>query len=200
MSWNFDSGNSNSVKAEFTKFPVGVTRIRVIDSEPHIRWTHWMDNIRKSVNCPGQGCPICAIRKAQKANGEQYTYGMSRRFAINILNLETQKLEIMEQGVGFFEDLRDLKSDLEQDNKALIDAIIKVRRRGTDRDNTSYRLDIDEVSELTETQKEMIKNRINLAEYFKPHTVEQLTRLIGGESWESVMKSGNDDDEEVVVN
>lgn len=202
MAWNFDSNtNNNSTKAEFTKFPVGITRIRVIDAEPHIRWTHWLPALKRSVNCPGKGCPICEIRKQQKANKEPYTHAMGRRFAINIENLETGKVEIMEQGIGFFEDLRDLLTDIESEGKSLIDVIIKVRRRGTGKDDTSYRLDIDSTDTLSSTQKEALTSKkINLAEYFKPHTDEQIMKLLQGQSWEEVMKSDSpNDDEEVEI-
>ena len=65
MSWDFEI-NSGGAKAEFTKFPVGVTRIRVIDDEPNVRWTHWIQQHKRSINCPGKDCPICEIRRYQK--------------------------------------------------------------------------------------------------------------------------------------
>ncbi len=186
--WDFDSNNSGgSAKAEFTKFPVGVTRIRVLDEEPKVRWTHWMQQHKRSINCPGKGCPICEVRKQQKANKEPNTYAMGRRFAMNIYNLETGKVEIMEQGLNFFQDLKDLREDADGD---LTQVIIKVRRRGEGKDDTSYRLDIDtkEPLSLDEATK-LSAMKTNLDEYFKPHTNEQILRIISGEAWDTVMKS-----------
>lgn len=200
MSWDFN--NNNGTKAEFTKFPVGITRIRIVDDEPYVRWTHWLPKFSRSINCPGKGCPICEIRKHQKANKEPYTYGVSRRIAINIINRETGKLEIMEQGINFFNDVRDLRHDLIEKGLSLIDADIKVRRRGTGKDDTSYRLDIDVQSPLSDEDKELIANKIDLQDYFKPHTFEQITRIVNGESWDDVMKSNDDNDdmeEDIVV-
>ena len=189
MSWNFDNGG-DSKKAEFTKFPVGITRIRVIDNEPNARWTHWMPQHKRSINCPGKGCPICEIRRQQKANKEPYTYAMGRRFAVNIDNLETNKCEIMEQGIGFFEDLRDMKDEAEKQGNTLQDAIIQVRRRGTGKDDTSYRLDLKEIDVLNSSDKERLRDKATkLNEYFKPHTNEQIIRVINGEAWDEVMKS-----------
>ncbi len=194
MSWNFDTGNGR--KAEFTKFPVGVTKIRVLDEAPFIRWMHWLQKFSRGINCPGKDCPICAIRKQQKANQEQYTYNMSRKFAMNIYNFETDKTEIMEQGINFFEDLRDLKADVEEDGNRLQDAVIKVRRRGTGKDDTSYRLDVEEISSVDLSQFE--EDLIDLSEFFAPHNPEDVMRLLDGESWEDVFgKPGSESDEEI---
>ena len=51
--WDFNS-NNNDKKIEFTKFPEGVTKIRLVDPEPHMRWTHWLPKEKRSVNCPGK--------------------------------------------------------------------------------------------------------------------------------------------------
>lgn len=193
MSWDFESNGGG--KAEFTKFPVGVTRIRIIDDEPFVRWTHWLPAFKRSVNCPGKGCAICEIRKKQKANKEQYSYAMGRRFAIQILNRETGKLEICEQGIGFFEDLRDVMNDLREKGKSLKDVDIKVRRRGTGKDDTSYRIDVDEEYPLSDADIILLDGAIDLAEYMKANTPEQTIRLVNGESWDDVMKPENNDEE-----
>lgn len=200
QTWDFDKGSESkeSKKANFTKFPVGITRIRVLDDAPFVRWTHWMPQFKRSVNCPGKGCPICEIRKQQKANGESYTYGMSRRFAINIYNYETGLQEIMEQGISFFEDLRDIMMDLKENGKELRDAILKVRRRGTGKDDTSYRVDIDEIEQMGKTEQEAMSTKIELAEFFKPHTPEKILRLLQvrenhAEAWNEIMSEGSDE-------
>lgn len=203
--WDFNAGSGNSQKAEFTKFPVGVTRIRVIDSEPTARWTHWIQKQKRSINCPGKGCPICEVRRQQKANKEPQTYPMGMRLAMNVENLETGKIEIMEQGKTFFEDLRDVMIDIKEKGKSLEDAILKVRRRGTDKDDTSYRIDLDELSPLSSDKKtDFESKKIKLNEFFKPHTPEQILRIMNGEAWDDVMKAGNEednapDDEEVTI-
>ena len=184
------NGGEERKKAEFAKFPVGITRIRILDEIPFTRWTHFLNKFKRSINCPGRGCPICEIRKNQKANKETQTYAMARRIAINIYNYETKRVEIMEQGVTFFEDLRDLMQDLTEDGKQLRDAIIKVRRRGEGKDDTSYRLDVDKIEPLADEEiTKMSEDLTDLSEYFKPHTNEQILRIVNGEDWEDVMKS-----------
>lgn len=176
--WDFKAENeSSSKKVNFTQFPVGVTRIRILDTAPYTRWVHWMPQFSKSINCPGRDCPIDAIRKRQKANKEKITYSMSKKIAINVYNYETKRVEIMEQGTTFFEEVRTLMQDLKEEGKSINDAIIKVRRRGTGKDDTSYRLDID--SEVpTEALSEFADELTVLKDYFKPHTVEQITALL----------------------
>lgn len=186
-------GSSSGSKAEFTKFPVGLTRIRVLDDEPFTRWTHWIQKHKRSINCPGKGCSICEIRRQQKANKETQTYPMGRRIAINVYNYETERVEIMEQGVGFFEDLRDLMEDLHDEGKQLRDAVLKVRRRGQGKDDTSYRIDVDKIETMTEEEKAKMEDVVDLKEYFKPHTNEQVLRIVNGEEWDDVMKQETDD-------
>ncbi len=195
MSWDF---GTNQTKAEFTKFPVGITHIRVIDDVPFVRWTHWLPKYSRAVTCPGQGCPICDIRKKQKEAGLDYTYGVSRRIAINIINRETGKVEIMEQGINFFNDLRDLMMDLKEKGKKLSDVDIKVRRRGMGKDDTSYRLDIDKEYPLSENDLSLMDIKQNLPEYFKPNTPEQLQQLIDGKPWDEVFAKNNAENNEII--
>lgn len=188
----WDLGNngdsSDKKKVEFAKFPVGITRIRILDEEPLTRWTHWLPKFQRSLNCPGRGCPICEIRKNQKANKEQYSWAMAKRVAINIYNYETKRVEVMEQGVTFFEDLRDVMKDLTEDGKNLRDVILKVRRRGEGKDDTSYRIDVDKHEPLTaEEITSMGESLTDLTDFFKPNTNEQILRIVNGEDWNDVM-------------
>jgi hypothetical protein len=190
FSWDLNAGNTgggSDNKAEFLKFPEGITRIRVIDDAPYQRWTHFMRKHNRSINCPGRGCPICEIRRQEKANKQPYTHQMAKRFALNVINRETSRVEILEQGKTFIQDLIDIRSDLAMDGHDLKDADIKVRRRGTGQDDTSYRLDVDKVYPTSADDETLIKNKINLEEYFKPHTNEQIMRILQGEDWATVM-------------
>ena len=192
--WSFETSGGNNKKQEFTKFPEGVTKIRIIDIEPVERWTHWMARDKRSINCPGKGCPICNIRKQEKANKLPYTYLMARRFALQVLNRNTNKLEIMEQGITFFQDLRDVMELLATQNKSLIDVDLQVRRRGSGKDGTSYRIDVAEEYTLTAEDVKMVEEKIDLKEYFTPHTPEQITRVVAGEKFDEVMYGDDNKD------
>ena len=185
--WDLDAGTGGS-KVEFTKFAVGIAHIRVVDVEPFVRWVHWFPQFKRSANCPGKGCGICEIRHQQKANGEDYSIQMGKRFAMNVLNHDTGKVEIMEQGIGFFQDLKDIMTDLKTDGNSLIDAVLQVRRRGTTKNDTKYTLSVDKLVPLTKEEIELVKEKTDLVEYFKPTTPEQTVRLVNGELWDDVMK------------
>lgn len=192
FSWNLETDNgSGGSKAEFVKFPEGITRVRVVDNAPYQRWTHYLNQFKRSVNCPGRGCPICEMRKAEKANKLPNKYNMTKRFAINVLNRETSRVEIMEQGKTFFQDLVDLRGELAEDGKSLLDVDIKVRRRGTGKDDTSYRLDLDKEYPLTDAEKKLIEDAVKLDEYFKPHAPEKIVRILNGEDWNTVMSENS---------
>jgi hypothetical protein len=200
-SWDLENGGQ-AEKTDFTKFPVGVTRIRVLSPAPHQRFTHWMNQFQRSVTCPGRACPIDIMRKRQKDAGIPETYSMSKKYAFNVFNYETNKVEIMEQGVRFVTDLRDVMQDLKEENpsKQLHEVILKVRRRGTGSDDTTYRIDVESYTEMTDKERKMHAEQVNLAEYFVPQTPEQINALLAvtenfKEAWiEIVVKQESTDD------
>lgn len=199
-SWDFNQ-TSTTKKNDFTKFPEGITRIRIVDTAPLMRWTHWMPKHSRALNCPGKGCPICEIRKQQKANGEPYSYGVARKFAITVLNRETKKVEILEQGVTFFQEVKDIMDDLASKGKTLMDVDLRVKRRGTNQTDTSYRIDVDEEYPLTEDDLKLLEERPNIENFVKPHDVEKILLLIQGSTWEEVFynnDSESDDTEEQI--
>lgn len=194
LSWDLNAGSNNADKAEFTKFPVGITRIRVIDPAPHIRWTHWMPQFNKSVNCPGvRACPIDDLTARQKQNGLKPSYNATRRYAMNIFNYETNRVEVMDQGKTFMEDLKMIMQDAVSEGKQLSDLVLKVRRTGTSKDDTKYRIDI-----LEDAKEPMPEGAIDLVEYLKPNTPEQLVKLISvegnyDEAWKEIMTNQEDE-------
>ena len=201
MSWNMVSSSSNNDKKEtnYAKFNEGDSYIKILSIEPAIRWQHWVPKVNRALTCPGNDiCPICALRKAQKAAGETPNISMSKRFSMVIYNYTTNKEEIMEQGTTFFEDLRDIKVDVEKDGKTLRDVQIRVRRRGTGT-NTSYRLDVHNDEPITKEEQAIIDNIVDLKEFFKPATVEQCQAAIDGASWEEILELGKTEEVEYEV-
>lgn len=196
LTWDLDSGGGSEQKAEFTRFPVGATRIRVLDKAPHVRWVHWFQNATKdgqgrSVNCPGmKTCPIDDIIDKQKQNGIKPIYNRGRRYAINVFNYETNRVEIMEQGKTFMEDLKMVMQDLAEEGKQLSDVVLRVRRTGTGKDDTKYRIDVQGPAEEPIPEDGVI----DLEDYFKPHTPEQITRLLNGEKWEDLLNDGSEEE------
>lgn len=176
MSWDLDGGQD---KTHFTTFAVGVTRIRVLSEAPHQRWTHWMDQFRRSVTCPGMNiCPIDKMRKAERDAEMPETYKAANTFSMYIYNHDAQRLEIMERGKEFMEDLKSVMLDLKERGKKLEDVILKVRRTGTGRQDTRYRIDIDEEAPLSDAEVLAKSSMKSLIEYFRPQTPEQIEELL----------------------
>ena len=122
---------------------------------------------------------------------------MTRRFSIWVINRETGKLEVLEQGVTFFEDLRDIMEELADDGKTLRDVDLKIRRKG-EKTNTTYRISVDTENPLSESDEKLMEEMFDLSEYFRPSTLEQAMAIVNGSTWEEVMEMGknNDDNEE----
>lgn len=185
--WDIDAGSNgdNKEKVNFTKIPEGITKMRILSKVPHQHFSHWMPQFQRSAICPGRGCPICDMRKQQKANDIPETYQNRKLFGLNIFNHTTNKVELMEQGITFISDLRDVMEDVttgdeseEREPQLLHDVILKVKRRGMNKDNTKYRIDVDEVAPLEGKLKEAFDNQIDLDEYFKPQSPEQILALL----------------------
>lgn len=193
--WDFSTNKSNTsyTKIDYTKFPVGITRIRIVDDAPYMRWAHWWPASKRYITCPGKDCPVCAIRRNQKANGEPVTINMTRRYSINVINKESGKLEVLEQGVGFFEEVKEMKDALQAKGLSLVDGDINVKRKGTDVNDTSYRLDLGENYPLLPNEQKLLSNKIDFTENLKPPEPEQILKLLNGEKWEDVMYNNNNE-------
>ena len=178
MSWDLDNaGRSNedqSEKVNFTKFPEGITRITVLSAEPHVRWTHYQRRFNRSINCPGRGCPICEIRQREKQNKQANTHPVAKRFSLEVYNHDTGRIELMDQGKNFMEELRDIREDVLRKGQDFHQITIDVKRRGLDKDNTKYRLDVADEHLPVPSDLE----RIDRDEYFKLQTPEQILEIL----------------------
>lgn len=206
IGWDLDggAGGGSEDKVNFTRFSEGTTFIRILDDAPHIRWTHWMNQFKRSVNCPGMKvCPIDDIINKQRANKEKPTYNSSKRYSMNIYNYDQKQLEIMEQGRTFMEDLAMIRQDLKEEGKSLSDVVLRVRRTGMGKDDTKYRIDISK-----DADEPMPEGALDLMEFFKPHTPEQITQLLSvtastsdefTKAWNDIMSPPNEQEEEIEV-
>jgi len=192
--WDF---NENKDKLEFTSFPEGITRIRILSAEPKMAWTHWIMKEKRSIICPGRGCPICQIRKQQKEDKQPQTYSVTRRLRIYVYNYDTERIEILEQGITFFEELADMKKELEKEGKLLSGAIFKVKRKGTGKETTSYRIDLDSYEEVDlSDDKYSLEKFQKLSEMFQPHEPKDILRILDGETWNDVFAKPVEETEE----
>lgn len=203
--WDLSIGASASTpagesggKKNFTKFPTGVTKIRILDAVPYMRWVHWMDQFSRSITCPGYGCPIDALNKSAKAQGVDAPYSMQRKWALNVYNHDTQRLEIMEEGITFMESLKMVIIDLAEEDKRLTDVVLKIRKTVGANGRATWRIDVDREEAMSVEEIGANDAKTEFIEYFKPHTVEQITQLLAvtrdfKEEFERITSNGTDE-------
>ena len=132
MSWNDVRNESTREKIPYTKFPEGLTKIRILDAEPYSWWQHWIPSTMTGVTCPGGDCPICDVIKKQKEAGTSLTFNNSRRHALRIWNYSTNQMEVMIQGRGFMQNILALHEEVGD----IRTYDIKIKRSGTDKSTT----------------------------------------------------------------
>lgn len=179
--WNFEEtleGNGGGAKTNFTQFPEGITRIRILDETPFFRWNHWLPQFSRKITCPGFGCPIDALIKEQKAKKITPTYQSNRSWALNIYNYDTEQVEINEQGIKYMEELREVLEDLTKEGKKLSDVIIKVRKRKGGDGKATWRFDIESYEPMGEAELAGLESKTDFATYFAPPTFDQVQQLL----------------------
>lgn len=182
MSWaDVEGKGSNEDKLGFFKLESGQTAvIRVADAEPRSKWTHWIQQAGRSVDCIGKDCPICNIIKESKQAGIKSPYSSSRKHVIHVLNKSTNKLELLEQGNEFFKQLLNYR-------KAIGDLQgfdIKIIRNGTKK-NTTYTMIPMQPSDLTDAEKKLLEDKIDLEKDLTPTSAEKILELINGKTEET---------------
>lgn len=190
LGWNLNdnNGGGGGNKSSFTRFPEGITRIRVLLAEgeaPFMRWAHWMPQFQRKVTCPGN-CPIDELIRIAKANKQTPTYQNSRNFSLNIWNYDTNKAEILEEGITMIEALQDgieeVIADYLEDNPGadvrVSDFVLKVRKKMGSTGKNTWRVTLDTVAPMEEEVEKAFINRVNLVEYFKKPTNEQIRELL----------------------
>jgi hypothetical protein len=179
--WDLNQGTGSNKKNNFTKFPEGITRIRILDNVPFMRWTHWLPQFSRKITCPGFGCPIDDLIKVSKNNGTTAPYSSSRAFSLNIFNYDTNQREIMEEGVTMFEALKTAIEDAIEDNPGtnIGSFIFKVRKRQGASGRATWTVTVDSVNApLSEAEIKAKDERVDLAELFKAPTIDQVHELL----------------------
>ncbi len=169
-------------KTPYTRFEKGATMIRILDNDPHSFWSHWLQQQKTSITCPGKGCPICNVIAQAKANKTQVPYSSTQRHAVRVWNYSTERMEILIQGKKFFSDLLALHREVGD----ITTYDIKVIRNGEGTD-TTYMI-------LPQTPKEFEHGdeveEVNLAEVLHAPTNEEILQLMEGKTWDEINGTG----------
>ena len=200
MGWDAvrNAGNKESEGLDYIKFKEGSTPIRII-GEPVVRWRHWIKSLNAGYFCPGPGCPVCEMNKRHKDNTGQTLHATSRRYSVQVIDREDNKIKIMDGSQALFDNLlmmMDEVGDLETFD-------VKINRKGTGLD-TTWGVIPQPISELSDDDLELIDGfAVDLDEYLNIPTREQWLQLLEGEEPADVFKPNNyeeeEDDEEVEV-
>ena len=182
MSWDDvekqAGGESSTEKIPYTRFEKGATIIRILDNEPHSFWSHWLQQQKTSITCPGKGCPICNVIAQMRANKQQPPYTSTQRHALRVWNYKTNQMEVLIQGKKFFSDLLALHREVGD----ITTYDIKVIRNGEGTD-TTYMILPQTPAEFTVT--EGIED-VDLAELLHAPTNEEIIKLMEGKSWDEI--------------
>jgi len=191
LNWNLgDTGGNGGGgnKTNFTRFPEGITKIRVLLAEgevPFMRWAHWMPQFQRKVTCPGN-CPIDELIRVAKANKQTPPYQNSRNFSLNIWNYDTNRLEILEEGITMIEALQDgieeaIVEYMEENPESSVkvsNLVLKVRKKIGANNKATWRVTLDSVAEMEDEVMQAFINRVSLTDYFKAPTNEQIRELL----------------------
>lgn len=197
MGWEQVEGKpSDEGKLDYAKFEAGkATVIRVLDEAPTSKWRHWLPQANRSVTCCGKDCPICNSIKVAKDAGVSPAFSSTMKHTIHIFNKTTGKVELLEQGKTFFDQLLVYKKNMGD----VRDYDIKVIRTGKDK-QTTYTMIPLPPSGLTKEELQMYEaNKVDIEELIKPYTVEQTRGFMEGKSAEEIFATTDAIDEDLTL-
>ena len=190
---------ASSNKTNYVKLKDGMNKLRILDNAPTSRWTHWLNAQKRRITCLGaKECPFCrANKEAKEAGAKGQPFPVSMRFSMNVINRETNQLEILDQGRDFFKSLHDIHSTV--GDLTTYDLMIKTTNAGTK--DVNHTPIPSAPMPLTDEEIAMIADKRDLSEVFKAPTVEQAEMLAQGKSADEVFggNKSNDEDEKVEV-
>lgn len=177
---------SNKCEVEYMKLtPGNPVKMRVLDAEPFSRWTHWLPKQTRSITCAGADCPICAVVKAQKANGETPQYSGSKKHIVHVWNYSTNRVEFFEAGNTVF-------AQLGAYHKMLGDirsADFTVMKAGSGKQIT-YTFMPGAVAPVTQDILDEYQNKkVDFVARYNPPKVDDVKKLMAGMSFEEVYKN-----------
>lgn len=87
--------------------------IRFVDQAPTMFWSHWLPQVRRSIVCLGDNCPICnylsGLAKEEKSKAKA---GNSRKFAMQVIDRTDNTLKLYEMGITVITQLKELMNEM----------------------------------------------------------------------------------------
>ena len=195
MGWNDvkeNNGGSEKKEVNFVSIADKETVVlRVLSEEPISRWSHWIPSVKRSFTCLGKGCPVCEIIKQDKANKANARYSSSKRHSLIVWNYATKRVEVLEQGNDFFQNLLAFVED--PDLGDLRDYDIKITRRGTGKDTSYTVIPCAKKRVSKEVEDAFATCGIDLEKYYAPCTSQQMIDILSGKPIEEVFAQTTED-------
>lgn len=179
--WDLNGSTGSGKKNNFTKFPEGITRIRILSDRPHMRWAHWMPQFQRKITCPGFGCPIDEIIKSAKANKTATPYNSTRDYSLVIYNLDKNQREIMQEGVTMFEVLKDAieEATAEHPGSDISSFVFKIRKKmSSATGKNTWTVTSEAPTPLSDEESTAKIDMPNFMQLFAPPTIDQVHELL----------------------
>lgn len=200
MAWNdinvgSNDGNKKS-DVEYMKLQAGTpVKFRILDAEPFSRWTHWLPKQSRSITCGGGDCPICAVIKAQKANGETPQYSSTKKHILHVWNYATGKVEFFEAGNTVFAQLGAYHKMLGD----IRNVEFTVVKNGSGK-QTSYTfmpgVQAPATQDIINTYNE---KKVDFVARYNPPKVDDVKKLMAGMSFDEVFSKDNKEETTVTT-
>lgn len=188
MGWNEIANgqgtqNGEAKEVNYTKLPVGQTKIRILDEEPYSRWTHWIQQANggkgQSIDCIGNGCPICEEVKKAKKEKTKAKYNSTQSHCINIYNYNTKQVELLDKGNKIFGQIATIFSQMGD----VRNYDLTITRTGEDLGSINYTtLPVFPPKELDEALKKVCEVTYDIQALKSKLTREQILMLMAGKS------------------
>ena len=133
-------------------------------SNPYFYKRHWLKQQKRSIKCPGEGCPICAV--------EEFPTG---RYAVNVYNYKDAQVEILEIG-------RKVKQDIANAIRLWGNDIsefdLVLTRIGKTLENTKYTT--SQIPRQEKLPKDLVT--YDLTKIYKPTPIDKIIEILEGKN------------------
>ena len=167
MDWGSIAAPGTGSGVDYVKFTPGTKQILRIVGKPSKIESHWeKDAMGKSkrVICLGVECPICKVGQVPTS-----------RYQVLVIDRADKKVKILEGGSQIFNAIKGYAMDSEYGNPMQYD--IRITREGAGRETKYTVIPSPNKSDVTDEEKELIKNSKSIEDLNKPKTVDEIMGL-----------------------
>jgi hypothetical protein len=129
---------------------------------PYFYKRHWLDKQKRSVNCPGEGCPLCSSGSLPDG-----------RYVVNVFNYKDNAVEIYEFGRGIKNELANI---IRLWGNTVDSFDVVLTRTGTKKEDTKYTtVAVPRQDKLSKDLKPY-----DLTKIYKPTPIDVIIKILEG--------------------